>query len=195
MRERWRTISGLWEQHRARANKLSLLERLDYHRGLSSQLEWQQNPDTRPVRIVYTAGGEPTAALLRDNNALVDERLYWVTCEDIQEAYYLLAVINSGTLYEAVIPLMNKGQFGARDLHKQLWKLPIPEYDAREALHGEIAAAGRAAAAGAARELGRLRADRGNDVGSRIARRELRKWLRSAAEGAAVEGAVGRLLG
>ena len=43
---------------------------------------------------------------------------------------------------------MNKGQFGARDLQKQLWKLPIPEYDATEALHGEIAAVGEAAAAG-----------------------------------------------
>ena len=31
---------------------------------------------------------------------------------------------------------MAKGQFGARDLQKQLWKLPIPEYDATEALHG-----------------------------------------------------------
>ena len=25
-----------------------------------------------------------------------------------------------------VTPLMSKGQFGARDLHKHLWKLPIP---------------------------------------------------------------------
>ena len=126
---------------------------------------------------------------------LVDETLYWITCQSVQEAYYLLAIINSATLYEAATPLMAKGQFGARHLHKQLWKLPIPEYDGTEALHGEIAAAGAAAAEGAARELGRLRADRGNDVGVRIVRRELRKWLRSSAEGAAVEGAVGRLLG
>ena len=60
---------------------------------------------------------------------------------------------------------------------------------------GRSRRAGAAAAAGAARELGRLRADRGNDVGSRIARRELRKWLRESAEGARVEAAVGRLLG
>ena len=54
---------------------------------------------------------------------------------------------------------------------------------------------GAVAAAGAARELARLRTDRGNDVGVRIVRRELRKWLRSSAEGARVEAAVGRLLG
>ena len=42
---------------------------------------------------------------------------------------YLVAVINSDALQEAVKPLMSKGQFGARDLHKHLWKLPIPEFD------------------------------------------------------------------
>ena len=89
---------------------------------------------------------------------------------------------------------MNKGQFGARHLQKQLWKLLIPEYEATDALHVEIAEAGAAAAAGAARELARLRQARSR-VTVTIARRELRKWLRSAGEGASVEAAVGRLLG
>ncbi len=195
MRERWQIISDLWEQHRARANKLNLLGQLDYLHKLSSQLEWQRNPDERPVRVVQTEAGQPTAALLPHNHALVDSTLYWITCKNVQEAYYLLALINSATLYEAAIPLMAKGQFGARHLHKQLWKLPIPEYDGNEALHGEIAAAGEAAAVGAARELARVRVDRGNDVGVRIVRRELRRWLRESAEGARVEAAVGRLLG
>ncbi len=189
MRERWQTISGLWEQHRARANKLSLLERLDYHRGLSSQLAWQRDPDGRPVRVVYTSNGQPTATLIEDDDAIIDNALMWITCRDMHEANYLLAIINSQVLYTAVIPLMSKGQFGARNLKKLLWKLPIPEYDATEALHVEIAAAG------AARELERLRTERGNDVGVRIVRRELRRWLRGSVEGAAVEGAVGRLLG
>ena len=195
MRKRWQTISGLWEQHKARANKLDLLGQLDYLHKLSSQLAWQRNPDGRPVRVVYSSSGVPTAALIREDGPLVDYTLFWVDCKSVQEADFLLAVINSDALYAAVQPLMAKGQFGARHLQKQLWKLAIPEYDGTEALHGEIAAAGEAAAAGAARELARLRADRGNDVGVRIVRRELRKWLRQSPEGAAVEGAVGRLLG
>ena len=195
MRLRWETISGLWEQYKARANRLNLLGRLDYHRELSSQLEWQRNPDDRPVRVVYTRSGVPTATLLQDDHALVDVTLYWITCKDIQEASYLLAVVNSNALYAAATQFMSKGQFGARDLHKHLWKLPIPEYDAANPLHVTLAEAGAATAAGAARELARLRADRGNDVSFRIARRELRQWLRQSAEGAAVEAAVGQLLG
>ena len=185
----------MWECYKARATKLNLLKQIDYLGKLSSQLEWKRNPDERPIRVVHNQSGVPTAALLHDNSAIVDKKLYWITCKDLVEANYLLALINSHTLYEAVTPLMNKGQYGARDLEKQLWKLPIPECDGTEALHGEIAAAGAAAAEGAARELGRLRAERGNDVGVRIVRRELRRWLRESAAGAAVESAVGRLLG
>ena len=88
---------------------------------------------------------------------------------------------------------MAKGQFGARDLQKHLWKLPIPEFDPDNASHAAIAEAGEAAAAGAARELARLRADR-ERVTVTIARRELRKWLRSSPEGQAVETAVAKLL-
>ena len=194
MRGRWQTINRLWEDNKAPANKLNLLENLDHYGKLSSQLTWQREQGGRPIRVVYVAAGQPTAALMTSDSGLVDERLYWVTCKDIQEANYLLAIINSDALYEAVTPLMSKGQFGARDLHKQLWKLPIPEYDNSDPLHREIAEAGAAAALGAAARLAELRESRGASVSVTIARRELRAWLRSGPEGAAVEGVVRSLL-
>ena len=195
MRGRWQTINRLWENNKAPANKLNLLENLDHYGKLSSQLTWQREQGGRPIRVVYVAAGQPTAALMTSDSGLVDERLYWVTCKDIQEANYLLAIINSDALYEAVTPLMSKGQFGARDLHKQLWKLPIPEYDNSDPLHREIAEAGAAAALGAAARLAKLWESRGASVSVTIARRELRAWLRAGPEGAAAEGVVGRLLG
>ena len=194
MRDRWQTISRLWEENKAAANKLNLIGQFDYWGHLSAQLEWRRNPGDRPIRVAYTKSGAPTAALLQDDNAVLDHKLFWITCKDIQEANYLLAIINSDALYEAVTPLMPKGQFGARDLQKHLWKLPIPEFDADETLHAAIAEAGAAAASGAARQLAQLRAERGHDVSVTIARRELRKWLRASPEGAAVEAQVGRLL-
>ena len=90
---------------------------------------------------------------------------------------------------------MSKGQFGARDLQKHLWKLPRPEYDPGEALHRAIARAGELAASGAARKLEGLRSERGEKLTVTIARRELRKWLRASETGAGVEAAVGDLLG
>ena len=133
------------------------MDRLDYVHGLSSQLAWQDDPGEHPIRLAYTSSGQPTAAILRDDSDLVENVLFWVTCESVDEAHYLLAIINSDALTEAVEPLMPKGQFGSRHLHKHLWKLPIPEFDAEVDLHAEIAAAGEAAAAGAAGRLAALR--------------------------------------
>ena len=194
MRGRWRIISTLWEEHKASANRLDLLGQLDYYGKLSAQLEWQRNPGERPFRIAYTANGEPTAAFLDDDTTLVDKNLYWVTCESISEVYYLLAIINSQTLYDAVAPLMPKGLFGARHLQKHLWKLPIPAFEPGDGIHAAIAEAGAVAAVGAARLLDKLNEERGEEVTTRYARSELRKWLANSHEGHAVEEAVGRLL-
>ena len=54
MRNRWRAISGLWDENKAAANKLHLSGQLDYYGKLSSQLQWQRNPSGRPVRVAYT---------------------------------------------------------------------------------------------------------------------------------------------
>ena len=197
MRGRWRIISDLWETNRAQATRLNLLDQLDYMGKLSSQLEWQQNPDDRSIRLAYSTAGEPTAALL-GSYEFVTERLYWVTCRSDDEANYLLAIINSDTLAEAVNKYTTPNWAGkTRDLHKHLWKLPIPEYDAANALHRQIAWAGETAAAGAAQKLAEVRErleEEGKPVTVTVARRELRKWLRASDEGRAVEGAVGLLL-
>ncbi len=193
MRERWQTVSRVWESNKARANKLNLLERLDYHREMSSQLEWHQNKNARPVRVVYTASGEPTAALF-DYDAIIDYTLYWITCKDIQEAYYLLAIINSNALANAVNKYTVPNWSGkTRHLQKHLWKLAIPEFDAGEPLHREVAWLGGIASEQAAARLAELRAQRGDRLTVTIARRELRGWLRESNVGQCIEIVVKEL--
>ena len=194
MRERWRIVSELRDQHKKANDNLDALGRLDYHRELSAQLEWRNDPGGRSVRLAYTKSGEPTAAIILDDEALIDHLLYWVTCDGKQEAHYLLAVINSNALATAVNKFTTANWAGnTRDLHKHLWKLPIPEFDPANPAHKAVADAGWAAEEGAQRCLDRLRSDRGS-VTVRIARRELRKWLQSSPEGQAAEVAVTKLL-
>jgi len=194
MRERWQTVNNLWEENKAEANRLDLLGQLDYMRKLTAQLEWQNNPGARPLRVVYSGAGVPTAAPLTDAVSLVDTKLYWLTCKDHQEVDYLLAIINSDALYEVAAPLMSKGQFGARDVHKHIWKLPIPAFRKSRALHNEISHAGTVAGEGASKLLQGLKWESG-EVKVGLARREIRNWLRSSREGKEVERLVGRLLG
>ena len=197
MRERWQTVSRLWEENKAPANRLNLLGQLDYMGKLSSQLGWMQGSGDRPVRVVYTSAGQPTASLLQDDAVVVDYKLFWIACKSLDEANYLLAIINSDALQEAVNPLMSKGQFGARDLQKHLWKLPIPEFDPAEESHVVIAEAGATAVRKAQEKLTRLQEQyqhEGKELTVAIVRRELRTWLRTLGEGRAVESAVGKLL-
>ena len=93
---------------------------------------------------------------------------------------------------------MSKGQFGARDLVKHLWRLPIPEYDDSDSLHSELALAAENAAVGAKALWGEIRAERegkGQSTSVTVALREIRKWLSESSEGRRVEELVGRLLG
>ena len=126
--------------------------------------------------------------MLRERAAVVDTTLYWIPCESELEAAYLLAIINSDVSRRRG-PLMPKGQWGARHLHKHLWNLPIPRFDPGDALHLEVAAAGDAAAEGAAQQL-----DGRDALTSATARKLLRQWLADSPEGREVERAVGALL-
>ena len=195
MRERWQTVSRLWEENKAPVNRLNLLGQLDYLHKLSSQLDWQRDSGGRPVRVAYTSAGQPTASILRDDTVIVDYKLFWVACETIDEANFLLGIINSETLATAVNQFTTPNWSGnTRDLQKHLWKLPIPEYNPSQELHTDIAKAGAKAASGSAAKLAKLRELRGDKLTVTIARRELRTWLRTSTEGKAVETAVGRLL-
>ena len=118
MRERWQTVSRLWEENQALANRLNILGQLEYMGKLSSQLARQRNPQGRPVRVAYSSPGQPTTTILDGDADLVENVLFWVPCKTIEEANYLLAIINSKALYESVSSLMPKGQFGAQHLHK-----------------------------------------------------------------------------
>ncbi len=188
MRDRWRTISTLWDEHKQPVNRLSLLERLDYHRELSRQLTWRANAHEGACRIVYSKSGRPTAARLTDRDAIVDHTLYWMPCASDDEAAYLLAIINSNVLRDAVEPHMSRGLWGARDLHKHLWNLQIPRFDPGDPSHVEIAAVGEIASTGARKQI----PDRDGPTGA-AARRLVRQWLASSDEGREVERAVGGL--
>ena len=193
MRRRWKVVNELWEKHKSRNNKLSLIERLDYFGNLSSQRPASE------LRFIYaTSGTNPTGAVLAAPAVVLDTSLYSISCDSTTEAMYLAAVFNSTTLKDMLAPLMAKGGFGARHVHKHPWRLPIPEYDDSNDLHRTIAEAGAAAAVGARALWNDIRADReasGKSTSVTVARREIRKWLSESVEGQRVEELVGRLLG
>ena len=69
--------------------------------------------------------------------------LYWASVASEKEADYLCAVLNAPATTEALRPLMSYGK-DERDIHKHVWQLPIPKYEAANSTHQRIVELGQA---------------------------------------------------
>lgn len=129
----WREADTVWAANRTDTSTMSLLDRLDYQRGLGNQL-----PGTAH-RVVYTASGTYlAAAYVTDPRIVAEHKLYWATVAGPDEARYLTAILNSSALLQLVRPLQSLGDFGPRDFDKYVWQIPIPLYEESAALHREL---------------------------------------------------------
>ena len=199
MQRRWNNAAEMYrEAHQQRVIK-ELYDRLNYQKILTNQLEYLQGAIAKneTVRIVYTESGQPTAAIIRDNRAIVDRTLYQTVCQSEDEARYILALINSNALAAATAPFMPKGLYGPRHFEKHGWKLPIPRYDPSDPLHTKLGELG----ATAEQECQALIAQSdipnqpAGDAQSRAARKMLRhEWQPNSEVAQDIEAAVAQLL-
>lgn len=122
----------LWESRKR--SPMSFVERLDYYGKLTRQFP------IAPIRVVYTASGTYlAAAAVRDDRAVVENKLYWAAAANMNEANYLCGVLNSEVLRASVAPWQSQGQWGARDFHKYVFNVSIPRFDGEDPLHARIA--------------------------------------------------------
>ena len=84
-----------------------------------------------------------------------------------------------------------RGEFGARDLHKHLWKLPIPAYDPNEQTHADLSSLGKRAAT----EAEKIIADLGTPPPSVTKARSIlrHEWQPNSPTAQQIETAVQRL--
>jgi hypothetical protein len=134
--EWWRGAEQSWNENR-RSDRMTLRERLDFRRGLTSQLP------ASPLRVVYRASGmHVVAALVEAPNAVAEHKLYWGTVTSREEGWYLCAILNCPELTQMVRPLMSYGK-DERDIDKHVWKLPIPTYDPDAPAHRRLSELGQ----------------------------------------------------
>lgn len=182
LRKWWLAAEQLWLEHRS-SEKLSLLERLNYHGALDSQF-----PCTG-TRVVYCKSGmHLSAARIPFQRAVIDHTLYWINAFTDAESYYLCAILNAATITRRVRPLMSYGK-DERHVDKYVWKLPIPRFDATVARHARLATLGQQVE----REVTGL--DIADDVHFPTARHRIREALERMPEGQEIEQLVDELLG
>jgi hypothetical protein len=92
------------------------------------------------MKVVYNkAGTLLSSATLDDPRVIVDTGAYWTAARSLEEARYLTAVLNSGTVLARVILMQPRGWRDPRHFDNLVWKLQIPEFDRRQAPHRELA--------------------------------------------------------
>jgi len=140
-----RKAEAAWDANK-RSKKMRLTQLFDYFGQLSAQF-----PISR-LRVVYAkAGSHPAACILRDQNYLVENLLYWAPVDTEGEALYLSAILNSEAARSRVEAMQSRGQFGARHFDKVMFNLPIPRFDEKNKLHLALAAAAQEAEKAAAK--------------------------------------------
>lgn len=136
----WRQATTTWDTNRTAGSTLSLLDRIDYQRGLTNQLPGSA------IRVVYTKSGMYLAAtIVTDPKMVIDHKLYWASAASLDEATYLVTVLNSNALLKLIRPLQARGEHNPRDFDKYVWQAPIPLYDPSEAAHRNLVEIGQRA--------------------------------------------------
>ena len=199
IRRRWNTADGMFrDAHKTQTIK-DLYNNLNYRNKLTDQLEYLQSATKGgdAVRVSYTSSGRPTAAIIRDNHAIVDYVLFQIVCRSEDEAYYVISIINSNELASAAEKFMARGLFGARHFQRQGWKLPIPRYEANDPLHTSLSKLGKTAEQECQDLIGQssIMYNPPGDNQSRAARRMLRhQWQPNSKTAQSIEATVAKLL-
>ena len=105
----------------------------------------KQNFSTKNWLVLSSASGaNPCAAYLSlealDRTRLViDQTLYWYLADSEDEAIYIVGLLNSDALSDAIKDFQPEGGFGKRHIHTLPYKI-IPRYDSEDTAHIEVIA-------------------------------------------------------
>ena len=129
----WQEANAVWMAHRTDSSNLTLSERMNWQRTLEVQYP------AAPIRVVYTTSGSILAsAIVTEEKAIIDTKLYWANCSSLDEARYLTGVFNSAPLLEQISGLQSQGQFGARDFHTYVFHANYGIFDPQNVLHTRL---------------------------------------------------------
>lgn len=144
----------LWDENAPIKSKknMSIYDRVDYQKDLTSQIS------VGGYKILYVKSATYMTSCVidqnEDYNLAVDNNdfmvsgffaegtTYFYHTNSKEEAYYLLAILNSKTLDDLIKPLQSRGSFGERDIHKLPLSFQIPKYDSSNSSHKKLVSLG-----------------------------------------------------
>ncbi len=137
---RWfKNAENIWDIHKTeKSRNMSSNDRLNFQKGLK-----EQKLDM-PYLVIYNSSAKDANATVVDRKEiktkfLVESKAYWFGTNNIKEAYYLTAIINSSIPNELMKAFQTRGLFGARDIHKRILDIYYPRFDETNEVHLKLA--------------------------------------------------------
>ena len=143
----------IWNKNRKDPD-MSIAARLDYQKTLTNQKV------RAPFCVIYNQSGTNIAASLVTKSEfdkigelpirgyVIDSKTYYYYPKTEDEGHYLVGILNTPFVNEAIKPLQPQGLMGERDIHRRPFEAcNIPVFDPANKLHqsiAEISAAARA---------------------------------------------------
>ncbi|MHA1888597.1 MAG: hypothetical protein DRO88_00770 [Promethearchaeia archaeon] len=124
-RHHFRNISQLYLKYRnPKGRNKTISDSLGYGQKISNLAL------TSTLKVIYPVGGSYTkAAIIRNPNWIIDVTFYYLTPDNENEAYYLLAWLNSEILNRNLPRVCTVGANGSiRVIHKAPWQFPLPKF-------------------------------------------------------------------
>jgi len=135
----------IWAKHRKDQNQ-SVYERINYNSLLS-----EQSPRTKFVVLYNRSGTNIAAAYITQAESrrigklviqgfVTDFSMYRFYADSEDHAAYLVGILNSSMVNEAIKPFQTRGLQGERDITRRPFEVcPIPLFDPKNPLHQQIA--------------------------------------------------------
>ena len=140
-------VENLWQARKKKTVKENVYQWLDYRRKLLSQHSFgyynvlSGKCGTHIASCVVDATTGSLEAESRSTNGFFnDTGIFFYQTEDLKEAHYLCALLNSHYVDEAIKLYQPKGAWGEREVQRRPFEaLPIPKFDAMDRRHLRLA--------------------------------------------------------
>jgi hypothetical protein len=133
---RWfKKTEKLWDENKTEKNEpYSAIAYLNWQNKLTDQ-----NLNA-PYLVVYNGRGKDTCATVviresLDFEFVVDHANYSIAFSDLQEAYYLSAILNSSTPNKMMKDFQSTGLYGERNIHKKILDIYFPRFERKNEIH------------------------------------------------------------
>ena len=79
------------------------------------------------------------AQKLKITGVIMDCKTFYYETDQVDEAYYLVAILNAPIVDKSIKCIQSRGLYGPRDIHKKVMEFPMPRYNPNNEIHRKLA--------------------------------------------------------